>query len=283
MTIVNNNYYRFSVTAEDTFFNIPVEISFDMAGRNDGIVEFEKNVLQDLINGIDDFETTRFANKSYLQTPDKTDINYDFYFLDSTVQVTAATSSNWSVDYANATFTDPELYYFANSFKGSFFKLDFYDTKTNENQKAYFSVILPTQQGQTRVGFLGPLNNQTQVNVKKPKFKLDYTGADKEGFFIYWLKERDFINISEFYMTAKFFNAKTGQFVRFMNEPQSTFSAGNKFNFNKSQYFYYKVELDFTNYEYQVYKEIPQQNQAPTLLRVGDTTNVIKWYEYGNP
>ena len=31
------------------------------------------------------------------------------------------------------------------------------------------------------------------------------------------------------------------------------------------------------------HKEIPQQNQAPTLLRVGDTTNVIKWYEYGNP
>ena len=45
MTIVNNNYYRFSVTAEDTFFNIPVEISFDMAGRNDGIVEFEKDIL----------------------------------------------------------------------------------------------------------------------------------------------------------------------------------------------------------------------------------------------
>jgi hypothetical protein len=84
-------------------------------------------------------------------------------------------------------------------------------------------------------------------------------------------------------MTAKFFNAKTGQFVRFMNEPQSTFSANNKFNFNKSQYFYYKVELDFANFEYQVYKEIPQQNQAPVLQRVGDSVNVIKWYEYGNP
>ena len=51
----------------------------------------------------------------------------------------------------------------------------------------------------------------------------------------------------------------------------------------KSQYFYYKVELDFTNFEYQVYKEIPQQNQAPVLQRVGDSVNVIKWYEYGNP
>ena len=89
---MNNNYYRFSVTPNDTFINIPVEMTFDMAGRNDGIVEFENDILQDLINGIDDFETTRFANKPYLQTPDKTDINYDFYFLDSTVQVTAGVS-----------------------------------------------------------------------------------------------------------------------------------------------------------------------------------------------
>jgi hypothetical protein len=41
--------------------------------------------------------------------------------------------------------------------------------------------------------------------------------------------------------------------------------------------------MDFTNFEYQVYKEIPQQNQAPILQRVGDSVNVIKWYEYGNP
>jgi hypothetical protein len=78
---VNNNYYRFSVTSEDTAFNIPVEITFDMGGRNDGIVQFETDILQDLINGIDDFETTRFANKEYIQTPNVTDINYEFYFI----------------------------------------------------------------------------------------------------------------------------------------------------------------------------------------------------------
>ena len=280
---MNNNYYRFSKTSKDTTLNIPVEITFDMEGRNDGILQFETDVLQDLINGIDDFETTSFANKEYIQTPNVTNINYEFYFLNPTVSVSTATANNCAVDYTNATFTDSELYYFANSFKGSFFKLDFYDTKTNENQKAYFSVILPTQQGQTKVGFLGPLNNQTQVNVKKPKFKLDYTGADKEGFFIYWLKERDYININEFYMTAKFFNGKTGQFIRMMNEPQSIFNGNDKFNFDKSQYFYYKVVLDYNNYEYEIYKELPQTNQPPSLLRVGNVSNPIKWYEYVNP
>jgi len=279
---VNNNYYRFSKNVNDNFVNIPVELSFDMGGRNDGIEIFEIDVTQEIINDITDFETTKFSNSSYLQTPDKTDITYEFNFLNPIIQINNAIASDWDADYGNATFISEEIYYFSKAFKGSFFKLDFYDTKINENQKAYFSVIIPTQQGQTKSGFIGPLNNQTQVNLKKPKITLDYVGADKEGFFIYWLKEQGFINISEFYMTAKFFNAKIGQFVRFMNEPQSIFTSTNKFNFDKSQYFYYKLIFDYQTYEYQIYKEIPQQNQPSVLQRVGDSINVIKWYEYKN-
>ena len=75
---MNNNYYRFSKTSKDTTLNIPVEITFDMEGRNDGILQFETDVLQDLINGIDDFETTSFANKEYIQTPNVTNMNFIF-------------------------------------------------------------------------------------------------------------------------------------------------------------------------------------------------------------
>jgi hypothetical protein len=281
MTIVNNNYFRYSVSSNDKFINIPVEIKFDNAGREDGIIEFETDVLSEIINGINDFETTRFANAPYVTQPSVTEINYEIYFFDPTLSVTATTttSSAWSTTYQNQGFFDNEIYYFANSFKQSFFKLDFYDTNTNENQRAYFTVILPTQQGQTMNGQIGP----TQVQIKKPVFTLDYLGADKEGFFIYWLKERDYININEFYMTAKFYNGKTGQFIRLMNEPQSTLSGPDKFNFNKSEYFYYKVVLNYTNYEYEMYKMIPQVGSPPVPQRVGDSANPIKWYEYVNP
>ena len=279
MIIVNNNYFRFNVSGNDRYLNIPVEINFDNTGREDGIKDFERDVLKDLINGIDDFETTKFANAPYQTSPNDTDVNYQFNFFDTTNNINTATSTAWSDTYNDVGFLDNEIYYFNNSFKNSFFKLDFYDTKTTENQRAFFTVILPTQQGLKTNGFIGP----TQVQINKPSFKLDYIGADKEGFFIYWLKGTDYININEFYMTAKFFNGKTGQFIRLMNEPQSIFNGNDKFNFNKSQYFYYKLVLNYGSYEYEIFKELPQPNLPPTLLRVGDNANPIKWYEYVNP
>jgi hypothetical protein len=277
------NNYRYAFNPVDGFINIPLQIAFDNEGREDGINIFQENIIEQVINDIDDFETTKFANAQYLPGSDSTDINYEFYFYNQTVPISGATTIDWSLGYKNTDFTDDEVYYFSNAFKGSFFKLDFYDTKNNENQKAYFSVILPTQQGEKQSGFIGPTLNPTQVNIQTPKFILDYVGANKEGFFIYWLKEKTFIDINEFYMTAKFFNAKKGQFIRMMNQPQSLISTANRFNFDKSTYFYYKVILDYTNYEYSVYSETQQNNQTITLQRIGNTLNPIKWYEYVNP
>ena len=98
-------------------------------------------------------------------------------------------------------------------------------------------------------------------------------GADKEGFFIYWLRNTDFLNISTFYMTCKFFDAKTGEFIKFMNRPQSS-TLGSVFGFNPDDYFYYKVNLNYTNKTYRVF----DYNNG----RIG-TTSSIKWYQYVNP
>ena len=74
-------------------------------------------------------------------------------------------------------------------------------------------------------------------------------------------------------MTAKFFNAKTGQFTRMLNTPQS--SIPKNLILKKSDYFFYRVILDYEKYEYVVY-------DTSTSQRVGNTTP-IKWYEYINP
>ena len=111
------------------------------------------------------------------------------------------------------------------------------------------------------------------VKIKKPNFILDYLG-DKEGYFIYWLKNPNYINIDTFYMSAKFFNAKTGQFIRMMNKRQNTLTK--RFTFDKSKYFYYKVMLDYDNYEYEI-------RDTETDQRVGTDIYEIKWYEYVNP
>jgi len=285
-----NNSYRKIITTNDEFVNIPLEITFDFDGRSEAIANYEKEVLKQIINPPQDFEITRFAHQDYtinftvglLQIPVqllKTSINYEFFFYDFLSEVTASTINNWAIDYQNASFTDSEIYYFANNFKGSFFKLDFYDTTDSETQRILLSVIIPTQQGLKEPGLVGPISNQISVEVKKPKFVLDSVGADKEGFYVYWLKDKNYFPPNEFYVGAKFFNAKKGQFIRMINSPQSTFVGPNVFNINKRQNFYYKYILNYDTYEYAVYTETVNG----TLSRRGTIANPIRWYEYVNP
>ena len=54
-----------------------------------------------------------------------------------------------------------------------------------KKQINYLTAIIPTQQGFKMPAIL----QRTPVEIKMPKFQLDYVG-DKEGFFIYWLKSR---------------------------------------------------------------------------------------------
>lgn len=283
MMIVNNNYYRFSLNVNDKDIIIPVEISFDLEGREEGVEAYEGEVLESLINGVDDFEITRFAHSPWDTDPNKTEIYYQFNFFSPNAVTDFITVpplvTDWLDDYQYATFTDEEIYFFSNSFKGSFFKLDFYDTKVNENQKILFSVVLPTQQGLKETGYIGPQFNQTQVMVKKPKYVLDYTGQDKEGFFFYWLKNPSYIDQKTFYMSCKFFNAKKGQFVRMMKEPQSSLIGSGVYNFDKESLFYYKVTFDQNSYEYKVFNDT-----TGTRVGVGPlATEAIIWYEYVNP
>jgi len=280
------NKYRFSLGSTDKYLNIPIEIKVDMLGRDDLINEYEENVIEEIINPIEDFEVTRFAHKDWDNDNQiGTSIEYQFYFFDRSVDVDSTNSLNetlWVNDYvftdnpnfSGECFSDSEIYYNANSFKKSFFKLDLYDSLNTETQQLYLSIVIPTQQGKTRLSNTSsPLSiAPANVNIKIPDFVLDFIG-DKEGYFIYWLKNPSYLNIETFYMSAKFFNGKTGQFIRMMNTPQSNLSQ--KFTFDKSNKFYYKVELDGENYVYEI-KDINTNN------RVG-TTTPIKWYEYMNP
>jgi hypothetical protein len=79
-------------------------------------------------------------------------------------------------------------------------------------------------------------------------------------------------------MTAKFFDARLGIFVKMTNTPQAIIT--DKFTFNPSDYFYYKVVLDYPTNTYKVYDN--NSNSGTYNSRVG-TSSSIKWYEYINP
>lgn len=284
---MNNFYFKLPVT--NLSIQLPVEIQWDFLDRSNAIQAFERDVVTQIIGSPEDFEVTRFAHDGYsiisgpnnntIDGPNnlpnnlKTDVNYEFYFFNtgSTNPLITATSSDWVNSYITEGFNSAEIYYFRKPFTNSFFKLDFYDTPDPKTQINYFTIIIPTQQGFTTGVTISPLT--PNVQIKYPKFKLDYVG-DKEGFFIFWLRSRNFIDIDTFYMTAKFFDAKIGVFVKMMNRPQSVIPTGpGRFNFSGGTYFYNKVVLDYDAKTYQIF------DGHNSNLRIG-TSIPIKWYEY---
>jgi hypothetical protein len=237
------------------------------------IKEYETSILNELITTDKDFEVNRFFHADY---ENKSEINYEFYFYEGG---SLSNTSNWKIDYRAQGFTTQEVYYYANSFRNSFFKLDLYDSPIESQQENYITIILPTQQGLR----MATKMQNTDVQIRKPQFLLDYVG-DKEGFFIYWLKKRNFLDINTFYMTAKFYDAKKGFFVKMMNVPQSSIS-GDKFSFDNTKYFYYRVELNYDEHNYKVFNMNPFQNEY-TQYGLNQRAGVvipIKWYEYVNP
>ena len=267
---MNANKIKILKTDLDQFVNVPINMQWDFMGNDDSINTYEADVLNQVIGVAADFEVARFAHNVF-QNQD-TGINYEFYFYDNLQPITANTVGNWNISYLNNGYTVGEVYYYSKPFTKSFFKLDFYDTVDEKNQQIYLSIILPVQQGFTETKTLSPL--VPPVEIKKPKMLLDYLG-DKEGFFIYWLRSRDFIDINTFYMTAKFFDGREGVFKQMTNTKQDLITPS-KFIFNNADYFYYRVDLNYSNKTYEVFS-------TTTNTRVGDNLTPIKWYEYVNP
>jgi hypothetical protein len=272
------NKFKIVKTSTDKYINIPVEIKWDFYGRDDSIDEIQEGIIEKVVGKPKDFELARFENKQYPGDSYETSVNYNFYFYNGIpANINVANSNSWELTYNSEGFSDKDIYYTTKPFQKSFFKLDFYDTKDGKTQKNYFTVILFANQSSDVLKSISVY--LPDVNISIPKFKLDFVGTQKEGYFFYWLKSREFLNIDTFYMSAKFFNGSTGNFVKMINRSQlSPELSGDKFGFNGEKYFYYKVKLDYSDYTYQIFDYVTGSD-----LRVGNESNPINWYEYVNP
>ena len=257
---VNNKYY-FKIPVGTKSVELPFEMKWDFIGQDDSIDIWEKDAIKEAIGVAKDFDILRYSHKPY-GTDEQTRINYKFYFYNTS-------STVWENNYESAGFTIEENYYISNSFEKSFFKLDFYDTSDTTTQSIQFTVILPIQTGEENLVSISPY--LPDVLIERPEFILDYV-KNREGFFWYWMRDKKFLNLDTFYMSAKFFDAKEGVFVRLMNTVQSALP--NPTLFDASKYFYYRVFLDYTDYTYQIF-DINDN-------RIG-TGSEINWYEYIDP
>ena len=129
----------------DQYVDIPIEMKWDFTGRDDSILEYQDEMVKEIVGSPNDFEISRFSNNS--DQNGNTDINYEFYFYDNVLPISAntVTQSNWGISYINEGFTNEEVYYYTKPFTKSFFKLDFYDTTDEKTQQIYFTIIFQIQ------------------------------------------------------------------------------------------------------------------------------------------
>lgn len=274
------NKYYLTQPLGTKYLNVTVEMDWYFEGQEDAIEIFQTNAAKEVVGNAKDFEVSRFAHSEYNPNLNdyRTSVNYEFNFFSGTT-TNLSQVSDWGNSYLAiknngvSVFSPDNIFYNDNIFSKSFFKLDFYDLPDEKSQTNYITIILPTQQGFTTPETIA---NNPNATIRIPNFRLDYVG-DKEGFYIYWLKKIDFIDINTFYMSAKFFDASRGVFLKMMNVPQSTFTAGgSEYSFDGQKYFYYKVLLDYSATTYQIVDTI-------NGVRFGTISNPIKWYEYVNP
>ena len=290
---------RIQIKTSDTNkkITIPLGQGFDELGREQLIDIYEEVELQDNINIIQDFETTKYA---FNNSVSGNSIYYQFEFLD--------TMNAYQSDFTVLGFTAFELASEAKVVTKSFFKFNFYDSPDRKQQKMVFSNIMPLNNclkgGNVPVNVAtDPLEYYNQLakgiflpvwNFLEPKVRLRPRPGLNENYYIQWFKKRDLYEGNVFYMSCQFFNAKTGKIMRMINE-SPPLPIPTVLNF--IDYYYYevilKIEPNVTyspRYNYKVRKytannynagQVGMGSEVGTGFPPGQQP--IKFYEYVNP
>jgi hypothetical protein len=138
------NRVRILRSDTDKKVTLPIANDFDESlGREQLIKLYERSEMQDSVNIVQDFETTRYS-------PDTDNVDkhivYDMGF--SLVSTPTGSSSDYIPDYSVVGITHPDIVDRKSNFTRSFFKFDFYDTADPQKQRLYFSIVVKVFQKQ---------------------------------------------------------------------------------------------------------------------------------------
>jgi len=281
------NRIQIKASSEDKKVVVPLGQIFDEVGREQLLEMYDEIELQSNINFIQDYETTRYT-PNY---PPNFEIYYEFEFWDSL-------NTTYVNDFNILGYTNGELARNSQSFTKSFFKFDFFDVPVREEQKLLFSTIMPTNncRKQTVPVILAEdpeeYWRQKSQGINLPVYDV-YTPAfsaasapegANENYYLQWLKDRDLFTANTFYMTCKFFNARTGTVMRMLNQEPTPIQGQYSFE----DFFYYQVILNIEtynttpkyNYTIHPYNSVAGATGI-VLSPLGETVNgPIKFYEY---
>jgi len=286
------NRIQIKAKVGDKNVTIPLGQSFDEVGREDLIKTLELVEQQDAINIIRDYETTKYFYSNVGSTPDEYNIFYEFNFL---------TGNTYTPDFNQQGFMDFEMYRLKKSFTKSFFKFDFYDSPLKEDQNIMFTMTMPLTNCKKEKDVLvkkleDPLEYWAQksiditypvYDVYWPKVQLGPSKGNNEGYYIQWYKNRDLYSGDTFYMSCKFYNAKTGDVVRMLNKPSWNQSPVID-NPESSEWYYYWVRLSISNngtpkYVYTVREFDNNGIGGEKGMSDFNPSSQIRFYEYKTP
>ncbi len=241
-------------------------------GWSDNFKDFENETLEKVINPIENYETVRYIHKPYsgiTTNPNdlQSDIWFYFYFL---------SGGTYVQDYQATGLSLLENAKMLKQSTESFFRLEFFKTTNNEpperlNRRLVFAKNLTL-----------PLGEQfyiTKNDFYEKIFVPVFTGSNyknSENMYFFWFNDDSSFNETSltgttFWMTAKYFNAKDGTILDFVNT-----CMGSNSEVVESRDVYYKLEIDRTDFSYQIYNYT-----GTTGSRVGDKSNPILFYEKG--
>lgn len=273
---------RFNDDSQNIILNKEQTFRLD-SGWESTFEQYEDEVLKDIINPIENYETCRYIHKPYTSNNIlQSDIWFHFYFNDGTTP---------KLNYGLVDIEQSDIY--LTHLKNSFFKLEFYKTPNNEspnrsNRRLVFTKMLNPMIGER-------LTIPSGQKLYIPVFK-GTPIKNKENMYLFWFEddsvlEESVLTGTTFYMTAKFYNAVDGSRLQFSNK-QIT----NSSTIIEEKDLYFRVQMNRTtepSFHYIItemddcdqganFQEVGQDVVGGlSAQRVGTLSLPIKFYEIG--
>jgi hypothetical protein len=198
-------------------------------GWSENFMEFEKEVLEDIINPAKNYETVRYIHKPYTSTlltnKEQTDIWFNFYFVSGSTYVQDYRATNVDI-----TLRENEL--MLRQTTESFFRLEFYKTPTViSNTGTTLTCEPPTRQNRRFVSAKNlslPLGEKFLYTSTTSSFYIHipiFTGSNyrnKENMYLFWFDDES--NLEDTNLTGTItldkysFTATTVQKILFIDE-----------------------------------------------------------------
>ena len=153
---------------QNLIINTETDFQTDL-GWEDNLMQFEEEILNEIINPIENYETVRYIHKPYFFETGATQTDIWFYFYFNT-------GGTYNQDYQSVGIKNKDNEHLLAQSTKSFFRLEFYKTplkiwnpniKYQLNEKVYYEVVTPTgTTGNTYTSLISDnINNNPNTSV----------------------------------------------------------------------------------------------------------------------